>query len=70
MNSPEKLYKFYVANLREVEKAMERIARSIHDSISKEDESTTPSYMRLYAELLGEYLSNDLLWIDKRRNNL
>ena len=55
MKSPKKLYQFHVANLQEIDRAMERIARSLRAAISQGDEITVSSFMRLYALLLGAW---------------
>jgi hypothetical protein len=55
MKPPEKLYQFHVANLREIDHAMKRVARSIRAAVSREDASTASSFMRLYALLLGAW---------------
>lgn len=55
MKTPDKLYKFHVANLREVDRAMEKIARSLRLAIKTEDDLTTSAFMRLYALLLGAW---------------
>lgn len=55
MKPPKKLYQFHVANLQEVARAMERVARSLRAAISQGDEITVSSFMRLYALLLGAW---------------
>jgi len=52
---PAKLYKFHVDNLREIDRAMQRVARSLRAAISQNDAITMSSYMRLYALLLGAW---------------
>ncbi|MCC7188747.1 MAG: hypothetical protein IT312_08400 [Anaerolineales bacterium] len=55
MKTPKKLYQFHVANLREIDHAMDKIARSLRASISQNDEATVSAFMRLYALLLGTW---------------
>lgn len=55
MKPPQKLYQFHVANLQEIDRAMERIARSIRLAVSQSDEITISSFIRLYALLLGAW---------------
>ena len=55
MKTPKKLYQFHVANLREIDHAMDKIARSLRTSISQGDEATVSAFMRLYALLLGTW---------------
>ena len=55
MKTPKKLYQFHVANLREIDHAMDKIARSLRASISQGDEATNSAFMRLYALLLGTW---------------
>lgn len=55
MKSHKKIYQFHVANLKEIEHAMERVARFLRDAISKDDDKTTSSFMRLFALLLGAW---------------
>lgn len=55
MKTPRKLYQFHVANLREIDRAMERVARSLRNAISRGDETMVSSFMRLYALLLGAW---------------
>lgn len=52
MRSPEKLYQFHVANLQEVNRAMEKTARSLRLAISEGDDAASSAFMRLYALLL------------------
>jgi hypothetical protein len=52
---PEKLYQFHVANLQEIDRAMERVARALRTAISKGDAITVSTFMRLYALLLGAW---------------
>jgi hypothetical protein len=55
MKPLKKLYQFHVANLQEIDRAMERVARSLRAAISQNDEITVSSFMRLYALLLGAW---------------
>jgi len=55
MKPPGKLYQFHVANLQEIDRAMKRVARSLREAISKGDEITVSSFMRLYALLVGAW---------------
>jgi hypothetical protein len=55
MKPPSKLYEFHVANLQEIDRAMDRIARSLRIAISISDEITVSTFMRLYALLLGAW---------------
>ena len=55
MKSPQKLYQFHVANLQEIDRAIEGVARSLRTAISQDDKNTTSSFMRLYALLLGAW---------------
>jgi hypothetical protein len=55
MKPPKKLYQFHVANLQEIDHAMEKIARSLRASVSQGDEATVSAFMRLYALLLGSW---------------
>ncbi len=55
MKPLKKLYEFHVANLQEIDRAMERVARSLRAAISQGDEITVSSFMRLYALLLGAW---------------
>ena len=55
MKSQEKLYQFHVENLREINRAMEKIARSLRTFISQSDETSTSSFMRMYSLLLGAW---------------
>ena len=55
MKTPEKLYEFHVANLRSIELAIDRVARSLRRIISIGDEKTTSAFTRLYALLLGAW---------------
>ena len=55
MKPPKKLYKFHVANLREIDHAMERVARSLRVAVKEGDETTASSFMRLYGLLLGAW---------------
>lgn len=51
----KKLYQFHVANLQEIDHAMDKIARSLRASVSQGDEATVSAFMRLYALLLGAW---------------
>lgn len=53
--SPQKLYQFHVANLQEIDRAMDRIARSVRSAVSQNDKITISSFIRLYALLLGAW---------------
>ncbi len=53
MKPPRKLCRFHVANLRSVDATIDRVARILRDSIAKQDEQTTHSFVRLYALLLA-----------------
>jgi hypothetical protein len=55
MKSSKKLYQFHVENLREIDRAMEKVARSLRMFISQNDETSTSAFMRLYALLLGAW---------------
>ncbi|MGD0753184.1 MAG: hypothetical protein ABSA23_17485 [Anaerolineales bacterium] len=55
MKSPKKLYQFHVANLQEIDCAMDKTARSLRIAISQNDEITVSAFMRLYALLLGAW---------------
>lgn len=55
MKSPEKLYKFHVANLRSVDTALQRIALSLRAAVSKDDHKNIDVFTRLYALLLGTW---------------
>jgi hypothetical protein len=55
MKPQKKLYQFHVANLQEIDRAMERVARSLRAAISQGDEITVSSFVRLYALLLGAW---------------
>jgi len=55
MKPPRKLYQFHVANLREIDRAIERVARSLRAAVSQGDEIAVSSFMRLYALLLGAW---------------
>jgi hypothetical protein len=55
MKQPKKIYQFHVANLREIDRAMERVARSLRTAISQNDKITMSSFRCLYALLLGAW---------------
>jgi hypothetical protein len=55
MKPPDKLYEFHVANLRAIDTAMSRVARSLREAISIEDNKTISAFTRLYALLLGAW---------------
>ena len=55
MKPAKKLYQFHVANLQEIDRAMEKTARSLRMAISQNDENTISAFMRLYALLLGAW---------------
>jgi len=55
MKPPEKLYRFHVANLQEIDRAMDKVARSLRMAISQSDEFSVSAFMRLYALLLGAW---------------
>ena len=55
MKPPQKLYQFHVANLREIERAMKRVARSLRAAISQNDTTIVSSFVRLYSFLLGAW---------------
>jgi hypothetical protein len=55
MKPPKKLYQFHVANLQEIDRAMERVARTLRAAISQNDDITVSAFMRLYALLLGSW---------------
>lgn len=55
MKTPEKLYEFHVANLHAIEIALDNVARTLREAISKNDVKTMPSFMRLYALLLASW---------------
>ena len=55
MKPAKKLYQFHVANLQEIDRAMDKIARVLRMAISQNDKITTSAFMRLYALLLGAW---------------
>lgn len=55
MKSPKKLYHFHVTNLQTIEQAMNRIARSLRETISKGEDAAVRSFVCLYALLLGAW---------------
>jgi hypothetical protein len=55
MKPAKKLYQFHVANLQEIDRAMDKTARSLSLAISQSDEITASAFMRLYALLLGAW---------------
>lgn len=55
MKPAKKLYQFHVANLQEIDRAMDKIARFLRMAISQNDEITASAFMRLYALLLGAW---------------
>ncbi len=55
MKPPKKLYQFHVANLREIDRAMNTIARALRAAISRRDAATESAFMRVYALLLGSW---------------
>src|SRR5262245_7658986 len=55
MKPPKKLYQFHVANLQEIDRAMDKIARSLRAFVSQGDETSVSEFMRLYALLLGAW---------------
>lgn len=55
MKPPKKLYQFHVANLQEVDRAMDKIARSLRAFVSQGDGTSVSEFMRLYALLLGAW---------------
>lgn len=55
MKTPDKLYEFHVANLRAVETALDRIALSMRDAVSRDDHKSIDTNTRVYALLLGAW---------------
>lgn len=55
MKSQEKLYKFHVANLRAIETAIDKVASTLRDAISRNDTKVIESFVRLYALLLASW---------------
>lgn len=55
MRTPQKLYKFHVANLQEIDRAMDKIALLINVAVSQNDKQTLSTFIRIYAFLLGAW---------------
>ncbi len=55
MKNPNKLYEFHVANLKEIERAINKIALILRLAISQDDKITISAFTRLYALLLGTW---------------
>ena len=55
MKTPDKLYRFHVANLRSVHDAPRRIARSARDAVARSESTGIETFNRLYALLLGAW---------------
>ena len=55
MKTPDQLYKFNVANLREIDLAIDKIGFSLKKSISKQEEILVSTYTKLSAFLLGAW---------------
>jgi hypothetical protein len=60
MKSVAKLYEFHVANHRAIESALDRVALTLRDSVSREDQKNVDTFMRLYALLLGAWAESRL----------
>ena len=63
MKSPQKLYRFHVSNLREIDRSMKKVALSLRAAVSQNEERTVSSFVCLYALLLGA-------WAECRLNKL
>jgi len=48
-------YRFHTANLRQIEDAMQHVARDLHRAIAQSQRSTVSAYTRLFALLLGTW---------------
>lgn len=55
MKPPQKLYQFHVANLQEIDRAMDKVARSLRTFVSQNDEISVSAFIRLYALMLGAW---------------
>ncbi|OAI47508.1 hypothetical protein AYO44_09345 [Planctomycetaceae bacterium SCGC AG-212-F19] len=60
MKSLAKLYEFHVANHRAIESALDRVALTLRDSLSREDQKNVDTFTRLYALLLGAWAESRL----------
>ena len=61
MTSIANLYKYHVANLRSVAHALDHVARSGRDAIARRHDSEVPTFVRLFAFLLGAWAECRLL---------
>jgi len=60
MDTPDKLYKYHVANLRELDRAFERLARLLRSAVAREDEVVASVLVRIQTLLLGVWAENRL----------
>ncbi|MGD1156377.1 MAG: hypothetical protein ABSA41_11155 [Terriglobia bacterium] len=61
MKSPDKLYRFHVENLRAVQVGLDKVLAAGRRSIALRQASAVPTYLRLYAFMVGAWAECRLL---------